>query len=76
MTGYILEFKRNYSPADTKDTYSMIPLGEVDSVNIVDATLGIKSSDSIPQGNIELAAAEVPTPGMSENFLSPVNDVS
>jgi hypothetical protein len=29
-----------------------------------------------PRGNIELAAAEVPTSGISQNFMASVNDVS
>jgi hypothetical protein len=32
--------------------------------------------DSTPRGNIEIAASQVPTPGISQNFMAPVNDVS
>lgn len=76
MMGYILEFKRNYSFADSTERYTVVPVGAVDSANIVDSTDGIKSSDAVPRGNIEVAASEVPTPGMSENFLAPVNETT
>lgn len=76
MMGYILEFKRNYSFVDSAERYITVPIGDIDSANIVDSTDGVKSSDSMPRGNIEIVASQVPTPGMSENFLAPVNDVS
>ncbi|KAJ5898708.1 hypothetical protein N7504_008996 [Penicillium tannophilum] len=76
MAGYYLEFKRNYSPADSSEKYTVFPIGEVEPVNIVDPEPGPKRSDCTPNGVIEVAATEVPTPGISENFLAPVNDVS
>ncbi|OGE49094.1 hypothetical protein PENARI_c023G01958 [Penicillium arizonense] len=30
--------------------------------------------DPTPRGNIELAAAEVPTPGISQNFMAPISN--
>ncbi|KAJ5765649.1 hypothetical protein N7520_005208 [Penicillium odoratum] len=75
-SGYFLEFKRNYSPADSIERYNIFPIGEVDSGHIVDPVPGVNSSDSTPRGDIEVAAKEVPTPGISENFLAPVNNFS
>ena len=76
MTGYHLEFKRNYSPVnDTQEHFSLIRLGEIDTENIVDPNTDIKSTDFEPQGNIEIAASQISPPGISENFLAPVNDV-
>ena len=75
MTGYMLEFKRNYSPADTLEPYTLIPIGNVNDCHIIDSTTDEKRTDYTPTGNIEIAASEVPTPGISENFLAPVNDV-
>lgn len=76
MTGYVLEFKRNHSPAeDAAENYTVIPIGRVDSANIVDSETAERRVDSEPQGNIEIAASQIPTPGISENFLAPVNDV-
>lgn len=76
MTGYILEFKRNYNPAtDSLERYTLFPLGEVDSSHIVDSEDGVKSSDASPWDEIEKVAALIPTPGISENFLAPVNVV-
>lgn len=76
MTGYILEFKRNHSPSeDSTEKYTMIEIGHVESENIVDSTSTAKCSDGIPKGNLEIAASQIPTPGISDNFLAPVNDV-
>jgi hypothetical protein len=77
MTGYMLEFRRNYSPSnDSLENYEIIPIGEIDSANIVDDDSGIKRADADPRGDIEIVASQIPTPGISENFLAPVNDVS
>jgi len=76
MTGYVLEFKRNHEPKeDSLEKYTMIEIGHVDSTDIVDSTSGVKSSDGIPKGKIEIVASQIPTPGISDNFLAPVNDV-
>lgn len=77
MTGYILEFKRNYSPVnDTQEHYSLVQLGDIDAENVIDAPDDIKTTDFEPRGNIEIAASQISPPGISENFLAPVNDVS
>lgn len=76
MTGYILEFKRNYSPfEDSLERYTLFPIGEVDSSHIADPLDEKKTSDATPRDNIEAAATQIPTPGLSDNFLAPVNDV-
>jgi hypothetical protein len=36
----------------------------------------VKKADANPRGDIEVVASQIPTPGISENFLAPVNDVS
>lgn len=74
MAGYKLEFERNHIPA-SRQSYEIFPLADVDSSNIVDSTTDEHSIDDIPRGNIEIAATQVAPPGMSENFLAPVNDV-
>jgi hypothetical protein len=76
MAGYILEFKRNYSPDLTQQRHETFAIGQVYSSNIVDS-IGIAiTKDSTPRDNIEIAASQVPTPGISQNFMAPVNDVS
>lgn len=57
MAGYILEFKRNYSPALTQQRHETFPIGQVYSSNIVDTTDTAMTKDSIPRGNIEVAAS-------------------
>ncbi|KAJ5157661.1 uncharacterized protein N7482_008761 [Penicillium canariense] len=77
MAGYMLEFRRNYSPTnDAIENYEMLPLGEIDSANIVDDPSGVKSADVNPRDDLEVAASQVPTPGIAENFLAPVNDTT
>lgn len=76
MAGYILEFKRNYSPALTQRRHETFPIGQVHSSNIVDSTDTAMTKDSTPRGNVEIAASQVPTPGISQNFMAPINDVS
>lgn len=79
MAGYILEFKRNDCPATTQQGHcEFFPIGEVDSSHIVDSAANdeVASTDSEPRGDLEMAAARVRTPGVSENFMAPVNDVS
>jgi hypothetical protein len=76
MAGYVLEFKRNYNPSmESHD--QLFPIGQIHSSHIIDAPLDAPPSiDSTPRGNIELAAAQIPAPGISQNFIAPVNDVS
>ncbi|KAJ6015401.1 hypothetical protein N7540_009992 [Penicillium herquei] len=76
MVGYFLEFKRNHSPSDSTEKYTVFPIGEIDSANIVDSQSSEKSSDATPSDIIEASAAEIPTPGISENFLAPVTDTT
>ncbi|KAI2793095.1 hypothetical protein POX_b03143 [Penicillium oxalicum] len=74
MAGYILEFKRNYSPDLTQRRHETFAIGQVHSSNIIDSTDTAITKDSTPRGNIEIAASQVPTPGVSQNFMAPVND--
>lgn len=76
MAGYMLEFKRNHTPASSNEPYALFPIGQADSTHIVDFPDEDKESrDSDPRGDVEVVAARVPTPGVSENFMAPVNDV-
>ncbi|CAI7571674.1 unnamed protein product [Penicillium crustosum] len=75
MAGYVLEFKRNYNPSlDPHD--QTFPIGQVHSSDIVDSPDAAPSIDSTPRGKIELAATQIPTPGINHNFMAPVNDTT
>ncbi|KAJ5934606.1 hypothetical protein N7466_004153 [Penicillium verhagenii] len=76
MVGYVLEFKRNYSPVLTHRRHEIFPIGQVDPSNIVDSVDEAETKDSTPRGNIEIAASQVPTPGINQNFMAPVNDTT
>ncbi|CRG89793.1 hypothetical protein PISL3812_06832 [Talaromyces islandicus] len=80
MTGYQLEFERNYSIPP--ENCEVVPIGQVDSSNVVDSTTitpnqgQTTNKDFTPQGNLEIAASQVPAPGVSANFMAPVKDVT
>ncbi|KAJ6172312.1 hypothetical protein N7470_001379 [Penicillium chermesinum] len=74
MTGYALEFKRNYCPEDGEEEFTVFPIGETDSAHIVDSPPGVKSTDRSPQGDLETAAAEISTPGVQQQAVSGVDD--
>lgn len=75
MSGFRHEFKRGYDPGLTTQPYQTWPIGQVDSSHIADWPSGVRATDTNPIGDIELAAVQVPAPGISENFMAPVNDV-
>lgn len=55
---------------------ALFPIGQVDSTHIVDfPDEDRESRSSNPRGDFEVVAARVPTPGVSGNFMAPVNDV-
>lgn len=59
----------------TGDPHVSWPIGQVDSFHIVDWPSGVRATDTNPKGDLELAAIQVPAPGISENFMAPVNGV-
>ncbi|KOS46005.1 hypothetical protein ACN38_g3078 [Penicillium nordicum] len=75
MAGYVLEFKRNYDPS-LEPHDQMFPIGQVHSSDIVDSPDAAPSIGSTPRGKIELAATQIPTPGINQNFMAPVNDIT
>ncbi|OAL74425.1 hypothetical protein A7D00_0016 [Trichophyton violaceum] len=76
MAGYKLEFKRNYSLKDTQQQYTRYDIGQLDSQYIEDSPGGALIRDSVPKGAVEVAASQIPPPGISQNFLAPVNDTT
>ena len=76
MIGFSLEFKRNYAPATAQEPRTITPIGQINSDDLVDSKNEQESVDSSPRGNVEIVAARVPPPRISQNFKAPVNDVS
>lgn len=82
MAGFQLEFKRQYAITLTQRPYTREPIGQIDSQYLADDlfdTSTISSTpirDSTPKCEIELVASQIPPPGISQNFMAPVNDVS
>ncbi|KAJ0415297.1 hypothetical protein BJY00DRAFT_317938 [Aspergillus carlsbadensis] len=77
MMGYKHVFERGYRLSLETQSYEVVPLGYIDSRHIVDSPPdAARSTDDEPKGDIELAAAELPAPGVSENFIAPVNETT
>ncbi|CAG7947003.1 unnamed protein product [Penicillium olsonii] len=76
MTGYSLEFRRNFSLTTPPRHQCMLPIGKTDACNISDPVHATETTDSSPRGKIEIAASQVPAPGINENFMAPVNDTT
>lgn len=77
VIGFSHEFKRGYDPTQTIQSCEMWPLGQVDSSHIVDFPIaGRVVVEQNPRGDLEIAATQVRPPGISANFMAPVNDVS
>lgn len=76
MAGYRLEFKRNYSLTATNTPKTMFPIGEIAEQHILHSTNSARSSDNTPRGDLERAASQIPPPGISQNPMVPVNNVS
>ncbi|KAI9038971.1 uncharacterized protein KD926_010073 [Aspergillus affinis] len=76
MMGYGLLFQRKYTPATTGHG-ELVSIGSVACDHVVDTSAsGTPSEDSTPRGTLELLAAQVPPPRISENFMAPVNDTT
>lgn len=75
VAGYKLEFERCYSPALRHQPYEMILIGHINPANIVDCADQGTSIDSEPRASIQRAAAEIPPPWISQNFIAPANGI-
>lgn len=76
MLGYAHEFKRNYDREDADGVETFVHLGSVGPDHIVEPQTTAMSRDTVATGLLERIALQVPAPGVNENFMAPVNDVS
>ncbi|KAE8131109.1 hypothetical protein BDV38DRAFT_290661 [Aspergillus pseudotamarii] len=76
MVGFADEYKRGCEPTKSIEPYEMWSIGGVDSVHIVDWPVGVGGVDTDPMGDLEIAASQVPAPGISQDFIAPVNDIT
>lgn len=76
MMGYNLVFQRHYRPATTGHD-ELVLIANVAAAHVVDTPASeMPSEDCAPRGTLEILAAQMPPPRISENFMAPVNDVS
>ncbi|KAL6251368.1 hypothetical protein RBB50_001577 [Rhinocladiella similis] len=73
MAGYRLEFKRNYNPTESQEPHTIVPIGETPSQLVVDSTNNARTQDDTRKGPIENVAKSVAPPGISQNFMAPVD---
>jgi hypothetical protein len=77
MMGFQLVFKRNYPPHDPQEACQTVPIGEIDSAYIAEDPPHItRSIDDAPKDRIEQVASQCPPPGVSKDFMAPINEVS
>ena len=75
MVGYSLEIKHGYNVTDNAQPYTLVPLGEMSEMHISASTDNPHDNMLGRKGGLEVAAAQIPPPIGSENFMAPVNDV-
>ncbi|KAL4895066.1 hypothetical protein BDV59DRAFT_174388 [Aspergillus ambiguus] len=76
MMGFMHEFQRGYDLGTIDTPHETYAIGQVDPAYIVDWPDGLHATHSTPQGDIEVAASQIPAPGISENFMAPVNETT
>lgn len=74
MAGYKHEFKHFFDCRASPDVQEVIRLGSVDEHYIQDSD--VESIDGNALGILDKEALKIGPPGVSQNFLAPVNDVS
>ncbi|PGH12743.1 hypothetical protein AJ79_04104 [Helicocarpus griseus UAMH5409] len=74
MLGYQLEINCKYSPAATTEPHISYPIGQIESQHIDESTEN--AIESSPTSAVERVASQVPPPGISQNFLAPVNETT
>lgn len=75
MVGYRLEFRRNHNPSESQEPHTTLLLGDIESQHIIDSTHNSRTRDDMPNGTIENVASAVRPPGISQNFMAPVDGV-
>lgn len=76
MSGYALEFKRNYNCKGSRELQKMLSLGYVDGNDVTNFSTSGFSRDSIPRSTLERVAAQVPPPPGGQNVRAPIDGVS
>lgn len=76
MTGYKHEFKRNFDCRASPDLQEAIRIGSVSAGEGFVRDAEVSSFDDNATGILDGEALRVRRPGVSQNFLAPVDDVS
>ncbi len=74
MAGFQLEFKRGYDPSATARKLEKFEIGHIHAQHVHDWT-GARSIDCTPKSDLEKVASRIEPPGISKNFMAPVNEV-
>jgi len=76
MTGFCHEFKRNYNIMASRGLQPLVYLGSIDSSIVTDPQTTAEAIDTTATGTLDGLALQILPPGVSQNFMAPVNDVS
>ena len=76
MSGYALEFKRNYECSTSHDLQEMVFLGNVDSTNVYDPSSTKPVRETHPRATLEREATTISPPPRGQNIRAPIDGVS
>ncbi|UNI16350.1 hypothetical protein JDV02_002787 [Purpureocillium takamizusanense] len=79
MSGYALEFKRNFDCSTAHDLRKLVLLGTVDEKHIHDSgnvTGGVSVVDAVPRSRLETEASRVPPPPKGQDMRLPIDGVN
>lgn len=77
MSGFVLEFKRNFDCSTAHDLRRLALLGNVDTENIYDGDFsgGSPVVDAVPRSRLEMEATRVPPPPKGQDLRRPIDGV-
>jgi hypothetical protein len=76
ISGYVLEFKRNYECSTSRSLQQVVLLGSVNEEHVYDPPYADFRLDSTPRSTMEREATAVPPPRGNQDVRAPVDGVS
>ena len=75
MSGYALQFERNYDAQGSKTLWELLLLGRVASVDLFEPKDQVVAVESTPRAKLEHQAAKVAPPPKGQDLRAPVDGV-
>ncbi|KAL8409143.1 hypothetical protein RB594_007553 [Gaeumannomyces avenae] len=76
ITGFALEFKRNYECSTSSDLKKLVPLGQVSADNVYDPPSTVSGREATPRGTLEKEATKISPPKGGQNIRDSVDGVT